>query len=108
MFFQSSENILKYKPKNKIFYSTEERVRMIKNLRCVNEVLVYDDIDTDIKLVDFDIWVKGPDQTHQGFQKAIKWCKENNKEVYTIERTEGISSTYLKNIVEDFNVSAKV
>ncbi len=99
---QSSENILKYKSKNKIFYNTEERVHMIKNLKCVDDVMVYNDVDTDIKEIDFDVWVKGPDQIHQGFQNAIKWCQENNKQIYIMPRTEGISSTYIKNIVNDF------
>jgi len=99
---QSSENILKYKPKNNIFYSTEERVRMLKNLKCVDDVLIYDDVDKDIKKVDFDVWVKGPDQIHQGFQKAIKWCEKQGKQVYVMPRTDGISSTYIKNIVNDF------
>ena len=99
---QSSENIVRYKPKNKVFYSTEERVHMIKSLKCVDEVLIYDDVDTDIKQVNFDIWAKGPDQNHEGFQKAIEWCKQNGKEIYVMPRTEGISSTYIKNIMNDF------
>ena len=105
---QSSENILKYKPNSKIFYNTEERVQMIKNLKCVDDVLIYDDVDIDIQQVNFDIWAKGPDQSHQGFQNAIKWCEEHGKQVYTIPRTEGISSTYIKNIVDDFNCVDKV
>lgn len=105
---QSSENILKYKPESKIYYNTEERVEMIKNLKCVDEVLIYDDVDKDIQEVNFDIWAKGPDQIHQGFQRAIKWCEENNKKVYVLPRTEGISSTYLKNIVEDFGENKHV
>lgn len=98
---QSSECILKYKPDTNIFYNTNERVRMIKNLKCVDDVMVYDDIDTDIQKVDFDVWVKGPDQTHQGFQNAIKWCQENRKQVYVLPRTDGISSTYIKKIIND-------
>ena len=98
---QSSEKILKYKPKNQILYSTKERVDMIKALKCVDEVKIYDDIDEDIKQVDFDIWVKGPDQIHQGFQDAMKWCDENNKKYVILQRTQGISSTYVKNLVTD-------
>lgn len=98
---QSTENIVKYKPNNQIFYSTEDRVKMIKNLKCVDEVKIYDDIDVDIKQVEFDVWVKGPDQCHQGFQDAMKWCDEHNKQYMTISRTEGISSTYIKNMVRD-------
>jgi len=98
---QSTENIIKYKPKNQIFYSTEDRVQMIKNLKCVDEVKIYDDVDVDIKNVEFDVWVKGPDQCHQGFQDAMKWCDENNKEYVVIDRTKGISSTYIKNMISD-------
>ncbi|MBR1907778.1 adenylyltransferase/cytidyltransferase family protein [bacterium] len=98
---QSTENILKYKPKTNVFYSTEDRVSMIKNLKCVDEVKIYDDIDKDIKEVEFDVWVKGPDQSHQGFQDAMKWCDEHNKQYVVLNRTEGISSTYLKNMIND-------
>lgn len=100
---QDSEYILKYKPQSKIFYSTEERVEMIKNLRCVDNVYTYKNVDEDIKNLSFDIWAKGPDQIHEGFQRAIKYCKENNKEVLILPRTEGISSTYLKGIVSDLS-----
>ena len=94
---QDSEKILKYKPDSKIFYTTEERVRMIKNLKCV------DDIDVDIKQASFDVWVKGPDQSHQGFINATEWCNENGKQVVTMPRTEGISSSYLKKLISDFS-----
>lgn len=101
VYVQSSENILKYKPKNQIMYSTKERVEMINALKCVDEVKVYNDIDEDIKNIEFDIWVKGPDQIHQGFQDAMKWCDENNKKYVILPRTKGISSTYVKNIIRD-------
>lgn len=96
---QSSENILKYKPDTTIRFSTSERVSMIKALRCVDEVKIYDDIDKDIKDVEFDVWVKGPDQSHEGFQRAMKWCKDNNKEYCVIQRTKGVCSSDLKQIV---------
>ena len=104
---QSSECILKYKPNSKILYSTEERVNMVKNIKLVDDVKIYDDIDVDIKQVDFDVWVKGPDQEHAGFQKAIEYCKNNNKEIFIMKRTEGISSTYIKNIVSDLEKDKK-
>ena len=98
---QSSERILKYKPNSKILYSTQERVSMIKSIKLVDDVKIYDDIDIDIKQIDFDVWVKGPDQEHSGFKKAIEYCKNNNKEIFIMNRTEGISSSYIKNIVND-------
>ena len=104
---QSSENILKYKPKNKILYSTAERVQMIKSLKCVDEVKIYDDIDEDIKQVEFDVWIKGPDQCHEGFQNAMKWCDENNKEYVVLERTDGISSTFIKNMISDLRTKKR-
>lgn len=42
--------------------------------------------------------VKGPDQCHKGFQEAVEWCNANGKKVITIARTEGISSTELKQL----------
>ena len=33
---------------------------------------------------------------HEGFQRAVSWCQENGKDVVTIPRTEGISSTLLR------------
>jgi glycerol-3-phosphate cytidylyltransferase-like family protein len=45
---------------------------------------------------DFDVFAKGPDQTHAGFQRAVEWCKANGKDVVVIPRTEGISSTMLR------------
>ena len=104
---QSSENIKKYKPDSKILYSTDERVQMIKSLKCVDDVLIYDDVNIDIKEVEFDIWAKGPDQVHEGFQDAVRWCDRHNKKVYTIPRTEGISSSFIKNMVNDFSSGDK-
>ena len=104
---QSSENIKRYKPDCNILYNTEERVKMIKSLKCVDEVLIYDNVDKDIKEVDFDIWAKGPDQVHDGFKNAFKWCVENNKKVYEFERTQGISSTYIKSMINDFKKEHK-
>jgi cytidyltransferase-like protein len=68
---QDSEYILKNKPDTKNLYNTEERMEMIRELKSVDEVIVYTDVDESIKNIDFDIWAKGPDQTHQGFQRAI-------------------------------------
>ena len=48
--------------------------------------------------VKFDVFAKGPDQNHEGFQRAIDWCRDNEREVVVIPRTEGISSTMIRNI----------
>lgn len=93
---QDGDYILKYKPGTKMVYSTEERMFMVSSVRWVDKVLEYKDVDVDIKNMDFDVFAKGPDQQHAGFQRAVEWCKANGKEVVIIPRTEGISSTMLR------------
>lgn len=93
---QCSEVVLKYKPEAKLVYSTEERMYMVKSIRYVDEVIVYEGVDEIVKIADFDVFVTGPDQNHDGFQAAIAWCKEHGKEVVVLPRTEGISSSWLK------------
>ena len=102
---QTDEYITKYKPPGATgaLYSTEERIEMIRALRCVDEVIPYNVVAEDIQKIEFDIYVKGSDNVHTGILSAIKWCEENDKEVVTLPRTEGISSTYLKRLIADLN-----
>lgn len=93
---QDGDFILKYKPGTKMIYTTEERMFMVSSVRWVDEVVTYQDVDKDIQNIDFDVFAKGPDQNHEGFQRAIAWCEANGKKVMTIPRTEGISSTLLR------------
>lgn len=93
---QEGDFILKYKPGTKMVYTTEERLFMVSAVRWVDDVITYCDVDTDIQSICFDVFVKGPDQKHLGFQRAVEWCKANGKQIITIPRTEGISSTLLR------------
>lgn len=93
---QDGEQIQKYKPNAQMVYSTEERLFMVSSIRYVDEVVTYKDVDVDIQNIDFDVFVKGPDQNHQGFKKAEEWCLKNGKTVITLPRTEGISSSMLR------------
>lgn len=93
---QEGDSVLKYKPNTKMICTTEERLYMVNSIRYVDEVCVYRDVDIDIKNIDFDIFAKGPDQNHSGFQKAVEWCKQNGKDVVVIPRTDRISSTILR------------
>ena len=93
---QSSDVVLKYKPEAKLIYSTEERMYMVKSIRYVDEVIEYKAVDDIVRTTDFDVFVTGPDQIHEGFQRAIHWCKEHGKETVVLPRTEGISSSWLK------------
>lgn len=93
---QDGDFILKYKPEAKMVNGTDERKMMVASIRYVDEVVTYKDVDKDIQNIDFDILAKGPDQSHAGFQRAVEWCKEHGKEVVVIPRTEGISSSLLR------------
>jgi len=93
---QDGDFILKYKPGTNMIYTTEERLYMVSTIKYVDKVVTYQDVDVDIQNIDFDIFAKGPDQCHPGFQKAVKWCQENGKEVVVIPRTDGISSSMLR------------
>lgn len=93
---QDSDFILKYKPTAKVLNSTEDRKYMIKSIRYVDEVITYTDVDKIVQDVDFDVFVTGPDQCHEGFQRAIKWCEEHGKEHTVLARTDGVSSSELK------------
>lgn len=93
---QDSDFILKYKPTAKVLNSTEDRKYMIKAIRYVDEVITYTDVDKIVQEVDFDVFVTGPDQCHEGFQRAIQWCEEHGKEHIVLGRTDGISSSELK------------
>ena len=93
---QESDVVLKYKPGATLVYSTEERMYMVKAIRYVDDVITYEAVDDIVKTADFDIFVTGPDQTHEGFQRAIQWCKDHGKEHVVLPRTEGISSSWLK------------
>lgn len=85
-------------------YTLEERMEFVRNLKFVDEVIPYERVDLLVESVDFDVFVHGPDQNHQYFQKAFEWCKNNNREVAQTERTQGISSTKLREILKHKNI----
>lgn len=95
---QNDDSIQKYKPGTKMIYSTEERMFMARAVRWVDKVVTYSDVDTDIQQIEFDVFVKGPDQQHAGFKRAVEWCDAHGRQVVTLPRTEGISSTQLREL----------
>lgn len=97
---QDGECILKTKPNANVLYSTEQRVDLVSALRIVDEVIIYQDVDTILPEVEFDVFAIGGDQTHVGFQRAVKWCEENGKEVIRLPRTPGICSSDIKTQLE--------
>lgn len=93
---QAEDYILKYKPDAQILYSQEQRIELISALEVVDEVAIYTDIDKSIKEIDFDVWAKGEDQNHSGFQAAEKWALEHGKTVKVMTRTPNISTTKIR------------
>lgn len=93
---QSSNAVVRYKPNSKVIGSTEERMFMVRAIRYVDEVCEYQNVFDIVKSTDFDVLVVGPDQTHQGFQDAFDYCHKHGKEVVVLSRTEGVSTSWLK------------
>lgn len=97
---QDGDFVLKYKPNANILYTTEERVDIVKALRVVDQVVLYENVDDFVKTIDFDVFAIGGDQMHQGFKNAVIWCEEHDIEVVRLERTPGICSSQIKTNLE--------
>lgn len=97
---QDSDYVFQFKPDASLVYSTEERCYMVSVIRYVDEVVVYRNVGNIVDEVDFDIFAKGPDQSHVGFQRVVDYCGENDKTVVVMPRTEGISSSELKDLIK--------
>lgn len=94
---QNGDYILKYKPDAKVLYTTEERLEIIKELRLVDEVMVYDSLSIEtLEKIDFDILALGEDHKGDRFDIAEEWCEKNNKKVVRLKRTPGICSSEIK------------
>lgn len=97
---QDSDYVFQFKPDASLVYSTEERCYMVSAIRYVDEVVVYRNVGNIVDEVGFDIFAKGPDQSHVGFQRVVDYCGENDKTVVVMPRTEGISSSELKDLIK--------
>ena len=95
---QDDKEITKRKTR-RILYSVEKRVKMIENVKLVDEVFISTQVENDISKIDFDVLAVGEDQTHEGFKFAIDWCYAHNKSVVFLHRTPDISSTLIKDKV---------
>ncbi len=93
---QDGDCILKTKQDADVLYTTEQRIELIKALKIVDEVVVYQDVDKLVPKIEFDVLALGEDQTHAGFQQAVLWSKENGKAVVRLSRTPGICSSLIK------------
>ena len=94
---QDGDFILKYKPDAKILYSTAERVEILEAIKYVDEVVIYDIVNTEtLRKIDFDVLALGEDHRGARFDEVEAWCKENGKEIVRLKRTPGISSSEIK------------
>lgn len=92
---QADDFVTKYKPV-RLAYNWDTRASMIGALRYVDEVVPYTDVDVTICMLEFDMAVFGPDQSHAGFQRAKQWCLDHGRRVHILTRTEGISSSQIR------------
>ena len=94
---QDGEYILRYKPDAKVMYSTQERVDILRALRVVDEVVVYQSVCAEfLAEVDFDILALGEDHVGERFDAVVQWCNAHNKSVVRLKRTPGICSSDIK------------
>ena len=100
---QESEYIKKFKPEASVFYSTEVRCELIGELRCVDEVITYQDALRIVQTIDFDMFAVGEDQQHEGFKRAEEYCLMNGREILRLHRTPNISSSTIKKTLESTN-----
>ena len=97
---QVDEWVSKYKDV-KLVYNFDMRRRMIETLRTVDMVVPYETVGVEaVEGIDFDILVVGPEHTNERFQRLFRWCEGHGKEVVMLPRTEGISTTRLKEILK--------
>lgn len=105
---QDGEFILSQKPDAKVLYSTEERKEMLEAIKYIDEVVVYETVGDFIGRAEFDVFARAPEHTSPSIKKFEEWCVKNNKEVIVTHRTEGISSSAIKDrIIKDL-VSSKL
>ena len=97
---QRDEEIHKNKPDANVLYTLEQRMEILRAIRCVDEVVPYSQVFDDIQKIDFDIFARGGDQLHAGIAAAADWCNEHNKEVVTLSRTPNICSSQIKNEIK--------
>lgn len=85
-----------FKPGTQVYYSEADRVYMVKSIKYVDDVILYESVDKLLPNIPFDVFAVGEDQTNESFMKAKEWCKANNKQIVIVPRTKGISSSMLR------------
>lgn len=95
---QNEDYIRKFKPEAEMLYSTNERVEILEAIRIVDKVITYDIVNVDtIEKIDFDVLALGEDHIGGRFDEIVNWCENNGKSIVRLKRTQGISSSEIKN-----------
>ena len=95
---QDSNYVKKFKPDAEVFYSTEQKVELLKSIKEIDEVIIYKEATPKwLDTLNFDILGLGEDQKNERFDKLIFWCEQNNKKWVRLKRTPNISSSSIKN-----------
>ena len=93
--------VAKHKSKGKDFYfDIDDRVSLIRELRVVDEVVIYERVDRIVERLDFDVFCFGPDQNHEFFERAKAHCAARGIRRVLLERTPGISSSAIGDFIE--------
>lgn len=97
---QKDEWVTKFKDV-RLVYDFETRKKMIEALKSVTRVIPYESVGVDaVKDVGFNLLVRGPEHCSERFLSLSKWCEEAGKKWTILPRTEGISTTKLKEIIK--------
>lgn len=98
---QKDEWVTKFKDV-RLVYDFDQRKKMIETLRTVTKVIPYETVGIDaVKDVDFNLLVRGPEHNSDRFQILSKWCEDTGKKWTILSRTEGVSTTILKQIIKE-------
>lgn len=97
---QDGDYILKFKPDAEVLYSTQDRVDILRALRIVDDVVIYDAVSPEtLEKIDFDILALGEDHKGERFDVVTKWCEDHGKSIIRLKRTPGICSSDIKSNV---------
>lgn len=102
---QNGAYVERFKPDQPCFYSTADRLEMVKALRIVDEAFVYDTLcAATMEMTDFDILALGENHFGRRFDEIEEWCDVHGKSVIRLKRTPEISSTLIKkDVLEKYN-----
>ena len=84
--------------------SDVHREHLLKNLKAVNDTFIYHDFEYHKVVERFGanvIFVGGEFGENEIQQKFLSYCKEEELPVYVIPRTQGISSTNIKETIKE-------